>query len=80
MNKMLLILDPANPLHRTIRRILFVGVAAFVSAILSGLTLNIEILYPYVSEPIVQAFLVPVLTAAIAGIDKLIREMKASKQ
>ena len=76
---MLLFLNSDNSWHRVLRRALVGGALAFAGAFINGLILDASILFEFFTQPMVQAFIVPVLTALGLGIDKLWREWKENK-
>ncbi len=76
---MLLILNSENPWHRILRRALVGGVLAFLGAFVNGLILNVELLLGFFTQPIVQAFIIPILTGLGLGIDKFWREWQENK-
>jgi len=66
--KLLGILDPSKKVNRVARRVIAIGVFTGLSALIVSLIPDI----PGNFSP----YLVPVLTAILAGIDKITRELK----
>lgn len=70
--KLLGILDPSKAINRIIRRAVAIGVLTFIAVMVTGLIPE--------SPALVVPILTAVLTAILASIDKLSREIKPSVQ